>query len=290
MFVGDMMFMSYRMDREAQARRAGLRTPGLCLLLIGALAAGCAGPEKREPPGPPGAAGRVPAPKPPPFLGGAMALLLTNAGGFRAHAVLTGGAAAEPGGVLAGELIGWGGKLLFAAEPGGKGPKHGRVEDFSFIWDVDAGRGFLLNGPLQGYAPIAAKTQFTNLVVSAARASAAPQQVAGHPCQESEVQVTSSDGTATVLHAWRATDLQGLPLRITCATAGTPLTLSLSKVRRETPPNDLFLPPDGFTKYTSAEALMLELMARRDSLKRRPEYQHPPGETPGAMDNSMPSR
>jgi len=113
MFVGDMMYMSYRMDREAQARRAGLRTPGLCLLLIGALATGCAGPEKREPPGPPGAAGRVPAPKPPPFLGGAMALLLTNAGGFRAHAVLIGGAAAEPGGVLAGELIGWGGKLLF---------------------------------------------------------------------------------------------------------------------------------------------------------------------------------
>ena len=65
---------------------------------------------------------------------------------------------------------------------------------------------------------------------------------------------------------WRATDLGGLPLRIACATGGTPLTLNLSKIRRDPPPNDLFLPPDGFTKYPSAEALMLELMARGESL------------------------
>jgi hypothetical protein len=290
MFRDDMKEMCYRTNRWPKARRAGIGAAGFCVVLIAALVTGCASSEKEKPPGSEGAASGVPELRPPAFLDGAVALLLTNGAGFRAHVVLTGAAAAEPGEVVAGELLGRRGKLLFAPEPGGKAAKRTRKEDFSFIWDVDAGRGFVLNGPLQGYAPITANTPFTNLVVIEVRSDVAPQQVAGHPCQESEVKVAWNDGTVTVLRVWRAMDLQGLPLRITCATGGAPLILSLSKVRQETPPNDLFLPPDGFTKYASAEAMMTELMVRQQNHKRKPDYERPPSDEIGNRDARAPTR
>ena len=219
-----------------------------------------------------------------------MALLLTNADGFRARVALTGGSAGGPEESVAGELLSRGGKLLFAPEPGGAGGKRARAEDFSFIWDASEGRGFMLNGPLQGYAPIAAKTRFTNVVASAARNPSAPEKVGGHPCQQTEVKVWSSDGAATVLYVWRAADLKGVPLRITAAAPGTPLALNLSKVRMENPPNDLFLPPDGFTKYASAEALMTELMVRQHYHKRKPGYEPPPSDEIGYRDARAPNR
>jgi hypothetical protein len=226
----------------------------------------------------------------PAFLSGPMALLLTNAEGFRAHVVLTGGSAGGSGESVAGELMSRGGKLVFAPEPAGTGGKRARAEDFSFIWDVSEGRGFMLNGPLQGYAPIAAKTRFTNVVASAARNTSAPEKVGGHTCQQAEVKVWSSDGAATVLYVWRATDLKGVPLRITGATPGTPLALNISKVRMESPPNDLFLPPDGFTKYASAEAMMTELMGRQQNQKQKPGYEPPPSDEIGNRDVRAPNR
>jgi hypothetical protein len=219
-----------------------------------------------------------------------MALLLTNAEGFRAHVALTGGSAGRPGESVAGELMSRRDKLLFAPEPAATGGKRARAEDFSFIWDVSEGRGFMLNGPLQGYAPVAAKTRFTNVVASAARITSPPEKVAGHPCQQAEVKVCSSDGTATVLCVWRATDLKGVPLRITGAPPGTPPALNFSKVRMESPPDDLFLPPDGFTKYASAEAMMTELTMRQQNHKRKPGYEPPPSDEVGARDVHAPNR
>ena len=118
---------------------------------------------------------------------------------------------------------------------------------------------------------------------------AAPEKVAGHPCQPAEATVAASDGSATVLRLWRATDLKGLPVRITCAANGTPLTLTLSKVRLEALPDDLFLPPNGFTKYDSAKALMNELAARQQNYKRRPTYQTEEVE-PGSGMEGRPAR
>jgi len=281
-----MLIMNCGLGHGRELRWAGIRVSGLCLLLIAALAGGCAHSHKH----PSGAAAEAPAPQPPAFLNGPMALLLTNVDGFRARAELAGGASAKGAEPVAGELMGRGGKLLFAPAPGSSAGKRSHTAGFAFIWDVTANRGCLLNDPLQAYAPIPANRRFTNVTVGTALNGAAPEKVSGHSCQPAEATVAASDGSATVFRLWRATDLKGLPVRITCAANGTPITLTLSKVRLETMPEDLFLPPNGFVKYDSAEGLMNELAARQQNLKRRPTYQTEQGEPGSGHDGRQHTR
>ena len=143
---------------------------------------------------------------------------------------------------------------------------------------------------MQAYAPIPSNRQFTNVATGSAMNGAAPEKVSGHPCQPAEATVAASDGSLTVFRLWRATDLKGLPVRITCASDGTPLTLTLSKVRLEAVPDDLFLPPNGFVKYDSAEGLMNELAARQQNLKRRPTYQTEESEPGSGREGRAPTR
>jgi hypothetical protein len=219
-----------------------------------------------------------------------MALLLTNVDGFRARAVLEGSSTGNQPGAVAGELMGRGGKLFFGPEPGGSAKARSRAEDFSFIWDVSENHGYMLNGPLQGYAPISSNARFTNVVAGASGKALAPEKVAGHACQQTEATVAASDGRTMVFQVWRATDLKGLPVRITCAPNGTALTLTLSKARLELPPADLFLPPDGFTKYSSAEGMVNELAARQENFKRKRGWQAPPTDEIGFRDAKAPVR
>lgn len=223
------------------------------------------------------------------FLNGPLALLLTNAEGFRARVALEGVTDASVNGAIAGELMSRGGKLFFAQEPNPAGGKKARAEDFSYIWDVSTGQGYMLNGPLQGYAPISSKNRYTNMVVEAGK-SAAAERMAGHPCQQSEVTVTSSEGVATQFHLWRATDLKEVPVRVTFTSDGKPVTLSLSKLRLEVPPQELFLPPDGFTKYASAEGMVNELASREQNLKRKRGYEPPISDDIGFRDGHAPTR
>ena len=214
----------------------------------------------------------APAPRPPAFLTGPMALLLTNADGFRAHAVLEGGMSFQGPETAEGELMGQGGKLVFAPTKGSSASKDVHAGNSAFIWDVARSQGYVLNGPLQGYAPISSDRQFTNVTASAATGAAAPQTIAGHPCQPGEATVVASDGSTTVFRVWRAADLKGLPLRITGTAAGVPLDLTLSKVQLGGVPEELFAPPSGFTKYASSEAMINELVTRRQNLRHRPVY------------------
>jgi hypothetical protein len=223
----------------------------------------------------------IPAPAVPAFINGAMALLLTNVDGFRAHVVLEGPPSATRRDLIAGELMGRGGKLFFAPEPGAPGDKRSKAEDSSYIWNVQENRGFLLSGPLQGYAPISSHLQFTIVVVSGGGNTAAPEKVAGYLCERSDVKVAASDGEETALRVWRARDLKGMPVRITCTLNGTPLTLSLSKIRLQLPPNDLFVPPADFTKYASAELMMNELLTRQQNQKRKRGWEPPPSDEVG---------
>jgi hypothetical protein len=232
----------------------------------------------------------MPTPATPLFLNGPMALLLTNTDGFRARVVFE---SAAPSGITqttAGELMVRGSKLLFAPEPTILAKRQPRSEDTAFIWDVNENRGYLLNDPLQAYAPISSSRQFTNVTAGAALNNTSLEKVAGHPCQASEVIVTASDGVATVFRVWRAADLKELPLRIQCPSGGVPLTLTLSKVSLGAVPNDLFLPPNGFTKYESPEAMMTELALRRVSLSRKQIYNTPDIDEPLKLDNRAPTR
>jgi hypothetical protein len=283
-----MAIMKYGMDHLLKLRLTGLWSSGLFGILIAVLGAGCAHSDKHKADELPARVTGIPAPTPPTFLNGALAVLLTNVDGFRARVVLEGPASADRSGMITGELMGRSSKLLFAPEPGTPKDKYSRVEDFSYIWNVDENRGFLLSGPLQGYAPISSTTHFTNVVSGGSGSS--PEKVSGYLCQKSEVKVIASDGTETAFQVWRAVDLKGMPVRIKCSVNGTPHTLTLSKIRLESPPDDLFLPPSDFTKYASAETMMNELVARQQNLKRKRGLEPLPSDEIGFRDAEAPRR
>jgi len=211
-----------------------------------------------------------------------MALLLTNTDGFRAHAVLESGLPPQALQLASGELMGRGSKLLFAPAPPGKSKKQVGAADSAFIWDVTENRGWVLNDPLQAYAPVSSSRQFTNVSPAVRPNGVSPEKIDGHSCQPEELTVTAADGTATAFRAWRAQDLHGIPLRVTCPSTGAPLILTLSNVRLETLPNDLFMPPNSFTKYESSEAMMAELFLRKHNLSRKPIYSGGENEPPTA--------
>ena len=217
-----------------------------------------------------------------------MALLFTNVDGFSAHVVLESGTSARQEAV--GELMGRGGSLVFAPAVSGAVDKRSPAAGCAFIWDVPAHSGCILNGPMQAYAPITPNLQFTNLTTSPAGGQPAPERIDGHLCQRSDATVTGSDGSVTTFRLWRAADLNGLPLRVSCTSIGTPLTLTLSKARLETLPADLFQPPSGFTRHASAEAMIQELAARQHNLKRRPTYQPEANDATGGMGVQPPPR
>jgi hypothetical protein len=257
-------------------------------MLIAALAGGCTHSKKSA--RGVGAIEGYSVPQPPVFLNGPMALLLTNVNGFRAQAVLETGASAQGGEVVVGELMGRGGKLVFAPGPSSTAGKRSPPGGAAFIWDVTANRGFLLNDPMQAYAPISANRQFTNVATGSAMNDAAAEKISGHPCQLAQATVAGSDGSITGFRLWRATDLNGFPVRITRASDGPPLTLTLSRIRLEPIPDDLFQPPIGFAKYDSAEGLMNELAARQNNFKRLPIYQTQEVEPSSGTEGRLPTR
>ncbi len=283
-----MSIMNYLRVRRPEGRAAQIRLLGAPLLLIAALAAGCAHSSKYGDRA--GGFEVLPAPLPPLFLNGPMALLLTNLDGFRAHVVLEGGGSFPAAKAVSGELMGQRSKLFFAPAPNGATKKQVHVEDSAFIWDVAENRGYVLNDPLQGYAPVSSSRQFTNVVPALVPGNSASERIDGHPCQLTEVTVTAADGAATVYRVWRAKDLQGIPLRITCPSDGVSGTFTLSKVRLETVPDDAFLPPNSFTKYDSSEAMMAELFLRKHNLSRKATDQSDEGEAGGGKDYRVPTR
>lgn len=249
-----------------------------CVLAVTLLVAGCSSNKSQFV--------SIPAPQPPAFLNGPMALLLTNSSGFRAHVVLETGTPVRQ--VAEGTLLGKGTRLLFAPALTKEGKKRPLVGGFAFIWNVDGNQGYLLNDPLQAYSPYSSSLQFTNVSIGAATGAAA-QSIGGHPCQPAEAVVVGTDGSLAAFRLWRAKDLNGLPLRIVCTSAGTPVTLNLVKPRLENLSDELFLPSTDFTKYENPEALANELALRQNSLKRRPSSSLNDLEQGAAWDARVPS-
>ncbi|HOX56200.1 MAG TPA: hypothetical protein PLC99_04860 [Verrucomicrobiota bacterium] len=273
------------LGRLASTWLCAKRLSGWVGLVVVALAAGCA----HSPADATGGGLAAPlVPQPPVFLSGAMGLLFTNVDGFRARVVLEEGASAMQ--VAAGELMGQGGKLVFIPSVSKAELKRSLAADSAFIWEVPAHRGCIVNGPMQAYATIAANSLFTNLVAGTTAGGSPTEEIAGHPCQRMETVVTANDGSITAFRLWRATDLKGLALRVVCTSSSTPLTLNLSKARLETLPDDLFLPPGGFTKFESPQALAGELTTRQQRLKKRPSYNAEESEPGAGLDTRYPNR
>ncbi len=247
---------------------AGAAALGVMALAL--LGAGCAGPrpdDMRTAAGP-----AFGLPKPPEFVGGYFAVLLTNVDGFSARVTLEtrSRATATAWRTVSGELVGRGPHLLFAPAGGNSGKRDLGTAGNAFVWDVAANHGFVISDALQGVAPMSGTRSVTNIVEQPASAGLTPQNVDGHLCAPTDVTVQSSDGTSVTLHVWRAPDLNGLPLRVTRETEIASVVLNLTGARLETPPLKLFQPPDGFTKYTNAEAMMSELATRQQTIRTRP--------------------
>ena len=195
-------------------------------------------------------------------------MLLTHLDGFDAQVSMESPSSANRVETISGRLLGQSGKLLFSPVAGTLPGKIARVARLSFLWDTAQNSGQLLSEGMQGYAPIVSSLRFTNLVAKAVPERAEPQQIAGHPCLQEDVTITSSDGSEAVFQVWRATDLKGLPIRIQSASNFRPFTLTLTRVRLGNLPNEFFLPPDGFSKFSNPEAMMDELASRQQNAKR----------------------
>jgi hypothetical protein len=218
---------------------------------------------------------KVLTPEIPPFLKGPMGLLLTNASGFSARVTLEIESFDPSEPAPSGQLLCRHSKLLFAPDPTDKAEKRG---GFSFIWDVAENRGYVLSEALQGYALVGSNLQATNVVTGAIQAT--PRKFGGHTCAPGDASIQMSDGSGAIFQLLRANDLNGFPIHISAATNLVPLAITLSRIRLEVPPADLFAPPEGFTKYESPQFMADELALRQHNLKRKtPEELLPPDHT-----------
>ena len=201
-----------------------------------------------------GRSGFVHPPKPPEFLAGSAGFLLTNAPGFSARVTLDLPGVVDGTKHVTGTLLGREGHFLYSAD-----------KENSFIWFVTSHVGFILNEPLQAYAPMTEDPHVTNLVTTAI--APGTESVNGHPCKKSDLTVYLGDGATDLLTVWRATDLGDLPVRIVSSAGPARYTANLENVRLEQPRLGLFVPPEGFSKYATAEALMTELVSRNATVR-----------------------
>jgi hypothetical protein len=245
-------------------RRSGAFWAGWFVALIGLVSAGCSSPgdaARRE------GFSRVITPEPPGFLTGPTALLLTNWASFSARLEVLTASSTAGASSSSGQLLGQGSKLLYAPHtyenPDAPRPRAG---GYSFIWDVAQSRGYVLSETLQGYAPVVAELQVTNLQIAPSAGPA--QRYSGHNCEPANATVQTADSTVG-FELLRATDLHGFPVKIQMLAKANPLTLSFSNVRFENVSAHVFAPPEGFTQYPSPQAMADELAARENNLRRR---------------------
>jgi hypothetical protein len=227
-----------------------------CVALAAAILAGCSTPPKSY--------YRVGDERPPDFLAGPVALLLTNVSGFSAK---INGSISSSNGVqstMAGDLLGRDGSLAFQPQSSVKGKRARSEGGMFFIWNETGHAGFVLSDPLQAYAPTTTAVQPTNLVLETT--GAVEEEANGHPCRRIEAVVQSSDGSTERFKVWQAEDAQFFPVRISTPPGPREMVLNFSEIRLELPPAPLFEPPDGFIKYDSPVALMNELIVRQSAL------------------------
>lgn len=180
---------------------------------------------------------------------GPAATLLTNLDGFHGRFTLSFGAPGQENSTLTGMLYERGGKLYF--EPAFNASKRlakatGR---FSLIWDAAGQRGYVLSEALQAYAPVNA------------------------PIPEPVVPAAGKPAAPTPIQADQAKNLNGLATRIQSSDPAHPFTFTLSGITLGLPPEQMFSPPEDFTRLQTESALLSELASRQRTVMgpQRPE-------------------
>jgi hypothetical protein len=214
----------------------------------------------------------------PPFLAGPIAVLLTNANDYSAHVTIDLTTFSGSSRTINGSLLTHGPDLLFSPTLG----------DRSFIWDESQNHGYILSEALQGYAPIASTLQITNVAPLRGAEAQASDTINGRPCRRSELAISSNDGLATKFIIWRERDSSRFPVRIKVVNGTNPLLMDFSNCRRESLAEKLFQPPDGFTRYATAQSLREELEMRQETAGKKSRREDENGvEGIGHMDAPM---
>jgi len=219
----------------------------------------------------------------PDFLSGPAAILLTNLDGFSATVVFSPPLPGAEPRTVSGDLLEREGRLIFQPASRAKNKKTLLQGGMIFLWDESAHSGFVLSDPLQAYARMPARVQGTNLVWEAD--GAVQEEANGHPCRRVQAVVECDDGSSARFMVWQAEDAKRLPVRIRSVSGSPEFTLDFSNVRLDLPSPELFVPPDGFTKYETAVALMNELIIRQTELLKATDNRAP-GEGPSPNINN----
>jgi hypothetical protein len=220
---------------------------------------------------------------PPDFLTGPAAMLLTNLDGFSATVAFSQPSPAGLPRTVSGDLLEREGRLIFQPADHAKHKKNEIQGGTIFIWDEDRHMGYVLSDPLQAYARLPSSVQGTNVVWETD--GAVQEEVDGHPCRRVKALVGCDDGSSARFMVWQAEDAKRLPVRIRSVSGLREFTLDFSNIRLELPTPELFVPPDGFTKYETAVALMNELIIRQTELIKAGES-HGTGEETGPAINN----
>jgi hypothetical protein len=193
--------------------------------------------------------------EPPTFLNAEVASLFGSAS-FSARVEVQKGLAGSRPPVL-GELSGRDGSLFFMADQ--QRGRGGLTGGLSALWDGATQTAYLLNEPLQGYAPI--RNSGSNGPVEVALLG--EEHFNGERCRTSVVSRREGTNLVPILVVWRAVAQQDLPIRIQTTNTPTAATLTLSHFRLHAPPAELFTLPSGFKKYVSTDAMLSELVHRK---------------------------
>jgi hypothetical protein len=216
--------------------------------------------------------------EPPTFLNSDVAGLFGKANFSARVEVQKGFAGARP--PILGELSGRDGSLFFIADE--QRSKRGFSGGLSALWDGPTQTAYLLNEPLQAYAPIRNLATNGPLEVVAA----GEEDVGAEHCRKTILTRKLGGEAVPVLAVWRGTAEQELPIRIQTTNTPSTVIITLSRVRLQAPAPDMFNLPNGFKRYDSTEAMIGELMRRRtDAMTARTKMKRERYGTPTVEDD-----
>lgn len=191
----------------------------------------------------------------PVLLDGPMSTLLTNVDGFTAQVDLTHGKR-----TMAAMVMGRGTQLLFADEEGLKHPSKKRAGNQTyFIWDVATEKGYVINEPLQGFAPIEAKNKVADVEVK--EDVGVYDKIDGVRCRQASVTARLKDGTSSQLTIWRSVESKNFTMRIKADNGRT--VIQFHDVKFKSPASDIFIPPTGYTRHENAQMMLDTLVERQ---------------------------
>lgn len=196
------------------------------------------------------------------LLTGPVGVLLANGNAFSSEFSLA--FEADPEHPVTGQILVRGGKIRIEAVFATSHKKSAVAGEFGLIWDAGSQQGCVFSEALQGYAPLNNAVRYTNILTQVVTSPV--ERMEGHPVDKANVTVMASDGQNMAFQLMQAQDMGGLPIQTKSLNSFQAFTLVLSEIRPGNPAEELFSPPDGFTKYESEVAMLTELGIRQQGV------------------------